>query len=336
MTISVLIPCYNEELSIKKSLESWLNQTRKPDQILVVDDGSTDSSVDIISSFGSKVKLIVLPKKTGNKSYVQEAGLPHVTSEIFIATDADTIPDTHFVEYVEQAFSEKDIVAFCGHVESIENNWLTACREIEYTIGQYVTKKAQQEIGYVYVIPGCAGAFLTQYFRENIHFDHDTITEDLDFTYKFHAQKKHIFYDHRALVYTQDPNSLSSYVKQVSRWYAGNIQNAFKHWRVLKRPVAALEIFSMFGDLFLNFFFLVVFPILNARLSVYYLAFLLISAVFFGGLAAFAHRKYKILLCSPLYVVVAYLNALIFFKELITQLVLPKNLEWKHVSRWEV
>ena len=87
--ISVLIPAYNEEKSIGKCVESCLNQTRNPDEIIVVNDGSTDNTLQILKSFGNQIKIIDLEKNTGNKSKAQEIGLNYVHTDIFITTDAD-------------------------------------------------------------------------------------------------------------------------------------------------------------------------------------------------------------------------------------------------------
>lgn len=69
MKISILIPAHNEEKSIKKCLESCLNQTRMPDEIVVVNDGSTDKTAEILAGFGDKIKVVYVPKATGNKSF---------------------------------------------------------------------------------------------------------------------------------------------------------------------------------------------------------------------------------------------------------------------------
>ena len=98
--ISILIPCFNEEKSIKKCVESCLNQTRKVDEIVVVDDSSTDNSLQILKSFGKRIKVIKIKKRLGNKSYVQEHGLKYVTDSIFIATDGDTVLEKDFVKKI--------------------------------------------------------------------------------------------------------------------------------------------------------------------------------------------------------------------------------------------
>ena len=106
MKISILIPCWNEEKSIRACVKSCLKQTRKADEIIVVNDGSIDNSLNILKSFGSKIKIVHQAVCSGNKSYAQEIGLKHVTGDVFICSDADTLLDKHFVERIETHFQD--------------------------------------------------------------------------------------------------------------------------------------------------------------------------------------------------------------------------------------
>ena len=187
MKISILIPCHNEEKSIADCVLSCLNQTRPADEIIVVNDGSTDKSGEILRSFGNKIVLVTVPKATGNKSHAQEIGLSYVTGDIFIATDGDTVLDQNFVKYVEEDYRENpELTAVGGYVRSLRHNWITACRAFEYSVGQNLHKLAQHHLGFLFVIPGAAGVFKVADFKKNITFEHDTLTEDLDFTYRLH------------------------------------------------------------------------------------------------------------------------------------------------------
>ncbi|TSC69979.1 MAG: glycosyl transferase family protein, partial [Parcubacteria group bacterium Gr01-1014_70] len=128
LKISILIPCRNEERSIRATIESCLRQSRKADQILVVNDGSTDRTPEILASFGNKINVVTIAKATGNKSHAQEYGLRFVNGDVFITTDGDTKLDKDFVRYIEEDFQDESISAVAGYVRSMRFNWITACR----------------------------------------------------------------------------------------------------------------------------------------------------------------------------------------------------------------
>jgi cellulose synthase/poly-beta-1,6-N-acetylglucosamine synthase-like glycosyltransferase len=335
MKITILIPCHNEEKSIKECISSCLNQTVPPYQILVVNDGSTDGSAEALKSFGDKIDVITIPVATGNKSHAQERGIPHIKGEVFIATDGDTILDEHMVAVVVKAFTEQPgIVAVCGYVMSLENNWLTACREIEYVIGQNLYKVAQAYLDAIFVIPGCAGAFKTKEFREVVKFDHDTLTEDLDFTYKFHELGMRIAYSPDMIAYTQDPNTLHSYVNQMRRWYAGGWQNLRKHFGVMRKPnnVFQLSLNYIEGFIFSIAFFVA--PIINLRFLEYFLPPFFMSVMVMGAIAALIRKRWDLLYYSPTYIVLVYLNAYLFLEQFFVEVVLRKsNLVWFQPER---
>lgn len=252
--LAVLIPCHNEEKMISSCIDSCLTQTKKPDEIIVINDGSTDKSKEILETYGDKIKCITIEKATGNKSRAQEIGIQSVTCEFVIATDGDTILDPKFIELVLKDFTEDpELAVVAGYVQSMKYNFLTALREIDYTIGQDLNKVAQWYVNFLLVIPGCAGAFKTKLFRDgSICFDHDTLTEDLDFTYKLNELNHKIKFNRKAKVYTQDPPTIHSYINQMRRWYGGAWQNLKKHHSILKsKPSAALILsLSYFEGLF--------------------------------------------------------------------------------------
>ncbi|MFH1528474.1 MAG: glycosyltransferase [Bacteroidota bacterium] len=251
LTTSILIPAYNEEKSISQCIDSCLNQTKKPEEIIIVNDGSTDKTREILDYYQSVygIKVINLKKNTGNKSKAQEIGLKYVQTDIFIATDADTLLDAGFVEEIIKQFKKNNVVAICGYIKSLKYNWITACREISYIYSQNFHKLAQSYINAIFVIPGCTSAFNTNNFKKHIFFDHDSITEDLDFTFSLHKLNQKIFYARKAIVYTQDPPNLSSYINQLKRWYGGSWQMMVKHKDIFyKKWNNALELSLVYWE----------------------------------------------------------------------------------------
>lgn len=335
MKISLLIPCWNEEKMIKRCVESALAQSRRIDQILVVDDCSTDNTPAILAEFGDRIQVVRTSNRLGNKSFAQEYGLTFIDCDILLMTDGDTMLDKDFAKEVEKSFQNSETHAVAGYIKSLKNNWITSCREIDYIIGQDIHKTAQAHINAVMVIPGCAGAFRYSSFKKFANFEHDTVTEDLDFTYKFHEQNLHIEYNTNAIVYTQDPMTISSYIGQMRRWIGGGWQNMLKHRRIIaQRPGHALELALIYfeGLIFGSLFFIL--PIVNILFFIDFAVGYFIIAFLFGLYASLKRKRKDLLWYSPLFPVLLIINSLIFFEQFIKEVIFRKhNLVWFTAKR---
>jgi biofilm PGA synthesis N-glycosyltransferase PgaC len=308
-----------------------------PQQILFVDDSSTDDTPAVLARYVGRIEVVRTPHNTGNKSHAQKYGLQFVTGDIVVTTDADTILDTHLVEEFRKSFEDPNVVAMCGKVTSLKYNWLTRIRAFEYGMSNHIHKLAQSYIDYMFVIPGAAGAFNTAIFREKISFDHDTITEDLDFTYKLHKQGLSIGYNRLAVVYTQDPAKLSSYINQMRRWYAGGWQNLLKHWDVIERPIRAFELSLIYVEGFIFSILLFLIPFINILFALYLGACYVLMAFIFACFVAARERRPDILLSPPLYLCISYINAYIFLEQFIKEVILrQKNMLWFKPERTQL
>ena len=89
-TVSVIIPVYNTEKYLAEAIESILTQSLKPTEIILVDDGSTDKSVEVATRFGDKVKLLEQGKNTGCGA-ARNRGIPEAQSEYLAFLDADDL-----------------------------------------------------------------------------------------------------------------------------------------------------------------------------------------------------------------------------------------------------
>lgn len=324
MKISILIPARNEEATIARCIRSCLTQSRKPDEIVVVNDGSVDRTENILNKFKRKIKKVKITTSTGSKSKAQEIGLKKITGDIFLTLDADSTLHKDAVKRIEELFLDKNIYAVCGYVYSTKHNWLTALRQLEYLVGQDIHKNAQDKINALYVMPGCITAFRSKYFKRNITFDHDTLTEDLDFTFKMHYLGKKIKFDKNIIVYTQDPADIKSYVKQISRWYGGGWQNILKHYKKVKSPSLIIEytfayVESLLGFLLFNLVFISFHEV--EWLFVYYLIYSLTIAIY-GFIKT---KRWDLIFYSPLYILIVYLNFLVFFVEFVRVVILRKK-----------
>ncbi|MHC5098093.1 MAG: glycosyltransferase family 2 protein, partial [Planctomycetota bacterium] len=87
MKISVVIPAYNAEKHIARAIESVLAQTRPADEVIVIDDGSSDGTGDVVRSFGDKV--IFIQQENAGASVARNAGIEAATSDWIAFLDAD-------------------------------------------------------------------------------------------------------------------------------------------------------------------------------------------------------------------------------------------------------
>lgn len=291
----------------------------------------------ILKRFGNLVRVVQTPFNRGNKSYAQEYGLQFIQGDVFITTDADTLLHPRFVEEVEKSFQDERVAAMTGYVESMRYNWLTACRQLDYVLAQNLHKIAQSNLRTIFVIPGCAGAFRTATFKKWISFDHDTLTEDLDFTYKLHKAGLRRVYNRRAVVFTQDPSNLVSYIKQMRRWYGGAWQNLIKHRDVLMHPTDAIELSLNYGEGLMFCGLLLFVPLINLAMLKSFVILYPLYALFLGGYAAIDRKRLDLFFYAPLYPIVTTLNAFIFLEEFIKEVVFRRrSLIWFKPERREI
>lgn len=338
LKVTLFIPCFNEQDTVAKCLDSCLAQEHKLHQIIVVDDSSTDRTPKVLARYADRVTVVKTPKNTGNKSHAQEYGFQFITGDLVISTDADTILHPKFVSEMVKVFVDPKVVAAGGYIRSMKYNWITRCRAVDYVIGQNIHKLAQSHMGYMFVIPGAAAAFRTRVFKSYLTFDHDTITEDLDFTYKLHKHGLQVAYCRKAVVFTQDPTTLHSYINQMRRWFGGGWQNLLKHLDVeTMHPVQTLELSLTYIEGLVFSILLLLIPLINLRMTLYFWVSYLFIAFLFSAYAAFMERRKDLLLAPVPYMFLMYVNAYIFVEQFIKEFVLRKNnLIWFKPERVQI
>lgn len=234
LTLAYIVPVYNDARTIGPCIESILAQTRRPDEIIVVDDGSTDPSAPIVASYRHRgVRLVQLERNSGKTSAI-EAGLRVCTSDLVAITDSDSLVDPRYVEETIRAFADPDVSAVAGDIESLPHTWVTAARQVDYMMNLKVQKPAEERIGCLFVLPGVSTTYRRCVLLK-MGFERDTIAEDIDLTFRLHAARLAMRFNPRALVRTSDPPTLTSYFRQIVRWDTDIWTVVLKHRRQLGR-----------------------------------------------------------------------------------------------------
>jgi len=229
MRMCVLIPAKDERLGIGKTLYSVLDAGAPPEDVYVMDDGSSDGTGDIARSHG--VNVLVNEKNIGKGRSIQRAARHWALTanyDVICLMDADTEVNENYFHACVAGFDAK-VAAVCGRALSVPHNWLTAYRSLAYWISHAIYKGGQSSMGVITVAPGCAASFRADVFAQ-LDWNTDTIVEDMDCTIQIHRRKLgKIIYQPKALVYTQDPSNLRSYIKQMYRWDVGAWQVGKKY-----------------------------------------------------------------------------------------------------------
>lgn len=120
MKFSIVIPCYNSENTIAKTIESVLNQTYKDLELVIVNDGSTDKSLDVIDKYLNDNRVKVYSKENGGLSSAIAYGVKKTTGDYIGFIDADDIANIDWLETIINKIEDYDTIAF-GY-KTISNN----------------------------------------------------------------------------------------------------------------------------------------------------------------------------------------------------------------------
>ncbi len=271
-TIAALVPAHNEEKVIAETLEFLLQSFDRQD-IYVVDDGSTDSTVAIARRYTDNVLPLYpnIGKATAMNTVISYYQLAD-RYEYLLPMDADTKITKNFLDSALGTMHEdtgRKIACVVGKVIGSKHSWVTTYRLWEYEVAQSIHKAAQSEEEAIIVCPGCSTIYRASIFKD-IQIPTGTLTEDMDFTFQIHRKKVGtIIYNPDAIVVTQDPLTLRDFLKQIDRWYTGFWQCVVKNnipWggQALDMEVAMLGLEGLFnGLLVMSFIFLVPFALIK-------------------------------------------------------------------------
>jgi biofilm PGA synthesis N-glycosyltransferase PgaC len=271
--ISLIVPAYNEEKTIRKSIQSLLDLDYPNYEIIMVDDGSRDKTFDEVKNFNtSKLKLIHQQNK--GKANALNNGIKNSKGEIIVTIDADTTLKKNALRKVANRFAQNNKVgAIAGNVKVIpEKNSLNIIQGTEYTIGINLIRKAQSLLGCVMIVPGPIAALRRDALEKAGYFSDDTFAEDFDITMKILKQGYRVEYEDEAISYTDAPKTIEDLMKQRRRWYRGLLQVLDKHRNLYFNVKHGF--FGTFGVP--NLWFDALSPILNVTL----ILFALLSALF--------------------------------------------------------
>lgn len=274
--ISIIVPVYNEGKVVAESIRSLLRLDYSNFEIIVVNDGSSDDTYDVAKSMVGfqegrygKIKVSLINKPNGGKARALNAGISYSKAEIVLCMDGDSQLSEDSLRMAVRHFTDPHIGAVAGNVKVMNRKkFLTDLQALEYVEGLNLARAAQSYAKLVNIIPGPIGLFRKKAIEDIGYYSSDTFAEDADVTLKLLSHGWKIYYEPRAISYTEAPEKLYQLLKQRYRWTRGILQAVRKHRKLLLNPTInfgnTVVLWSMFYEallwpamnIFSNLFFI--------------------------------------------------------------------------------
>jgi len=254
-TCSVLIPAHNEEKVIAHTIEAMmrLNYPKDKLKIVVINDGSKDSTRDIIlryAALDSRVELFDIPKGQGGKgkSRTLNLGVKSVKSDIIAIYDADNTPEPDALKYlVANLVSDKGLGGVIGKFRTVnkDTNMLTRFINIETLSFQSILQAGRWQMHQIATLPGTNFVMWTHLIHELDGWDEEALTEDSELSIRIYELGYKIKFIPYAVTWEQEPETWKVWIKQRTRWVRGNnyvISKFYKRIHKFKNKRLSLDL----------------------------------------------------------------------------------------------
>lgn len=270
-TVAMIVPCWNEEATIKENIESLLALDYPEDKlsIVAVNDGSTDRSGEILdAAFKNHPRVTVVHQDNGGKHSALNAGIARAEgAELVGCLDADSFVERDALKEIISSFDDPKVAATTVSM-SVHNprNLLEVMQNVEYILG-IAFRHVLSSVNGIYVTPGPFSLYRRDVILKVGGFRYGHQTEDMEMALRLQREGYWIENAPRARVYTKVPTTVSSLIKQRTRWTTGFLRNVWVDYRdlignakygVLGLIVLPLGFLAVFGGiaLFIVFIFL--------------------------------------------------------------------------------
>jgi cellulose synthase/poly-beta-1,6-N-acetylglucosamine synthase-like glycosyltransferase len=237
---SVIVPVKNERPVIGRILKALdcLEYPVDKFEIVVVDDGSVDGTVEICKEFASSrenFRLLQRSERIGKASALND-GVAQSSGEIIAVFDADNVPASDSLRLAAECFSDPMVAAVQGSIHSINSheNMLTRFLAYEDFVWCEAFLRGKDALGLFVHLRGCCQFVRRRVLEDLGGFDEDTLAEDIEISARLTEKQHSIKYASNVRSWQESPSTLAGLLKQRTRWYRGHMEVALKYGRLLK------------------------------------------------------------------------------------------------------
>lgn len=259
-TVTVLVPCMNEEVVIRQTIERIFAAGYPEDrlEVICVNDGSKDKTLREMLKAQTRHHRLVIVDFEKNRGLCHAWGVSMMLArgEFVVCVDSDTFIFPGSLYKLVQGFVDPTVGGISGHcdVENANFNMLTKMQDVRYYFSYKIMKAAESIFGTVSCLPGCFSAYrrvcvlavLENWMNATVMGTHGNYADDRSLTNRILKNYK-IIYDDKALATTIAPESWKQYTRQQARWMRSYLREIIRTGRFMwrKHPVPALSWYAM-------------------------------------------------------------------------------------------
>ncbi|SBW18811.1 polysaccharide deacetylase [Candidatus Protofrankia californiensis] len=227
--VSVIIPAYNEAVGIADTVHSMVANDYPDLEVIVVDDGSTDGTADIVERLGLPEVVVVRQANQGKPAALNH-GIAVASADVLVLVDGDTVFEPDTVSHAVQPLRDPAVGAVAGNTKvGNRQGLLGRWQHIEYVQGFNLDRRMYDMLQCMPTVPGAIGAFRREALESVGGVSEDTLAEDTDLTMALCRAGWRVVYAEQARAWTEAPATLSALWRQRYRWCYGTMQAMWKH-----------------------------------------------------------------------------------------------------------
>lgn len=243
--VTIMVPAHNEGIVIVKTVEALLNFNFPRDkyEVIVINDNSSDNSAELLASLGKEypdrnLHVINTDNITGGKgkSNALNIGFKQAKGEVIAIYDADNTPEPNALRYlVAELVASEEYGAVVGkfRTRNKETNLLTKFINIETLAFQWMAQAGRFQLFKLCTIPGTNFIVRRSIIEEIGGWDEKALAEDTEISFRIYMMGYKIKFQPKAVTWEQEPQTLSVWFRQRTRWVKGNIYVIVKNAKLL-------------------------------------------------------------------------------------------------------